>query len=92
VRGLLAAVDEEGPAALLGRLEAEMLDAARKLEFERAASLRDRIEEVRMALASAERMGLSTTAAGAAAAPGARRATAMRGGPPRGRRRPGRSR
>jgi len=102
VRGLLAAVDEEGPGALLGRLEAEMLEAAKKLEFERAASLRDRIEEVRMALASAERMGLTPAAAGTGPGPGGvtekerggRRRTggmARRGAPGRGRR-PGRPR
>ncbi|MDD3642665.1 MAG: excinuclease ABC subunit UvrB [Candidatus Krumholzibacteria bacterium] len=33
---------------LIERLELEMLDAAGKLDFERAASLRDRIEEIRM--------------------------------------------
>jgi excinuclease ABC subunit B len=102
VRGLLSAVDEEGPGALLGRLEAEMLEAAKKLEFERAASLRDRIEEVRMALASAERMGLTPAAAGTGPGPGGvtekerggRRRTggmARRGAPGRGRR-PGRPR
>jgi excinuclease ABC subunit B len=38
---------------LLAQLEGEMLEAARALEFERAASLRDRIDEVREALAMA---------------------------------------
>ena len=38
---------------LLAQLEAEMLQAARALEFERAASLRDRIDDVRSALAMA---------------------------------------
>jgi excinuclease ABC subunit B len=94
VRGLLAAIDEEGPAALIARLEAEMLEAARRLEFERAASLRDRIDDVRSALVSAERMGLTPAEASGAAAGGARRtAAATRGaGSPRGRRRPGRRR
>ena len=41
----------EGPELLLARLEGEMLAAARALEFEKAASLRDRIDEVRTALA-----------------------------------------
>src|SRR5580765_6142572 len=58
LRALLGAVDAEGPEALIARLEAEMLDAAKRLEFERAASLRDRIEEVRSAVAMAESMGL----------------------------------
>jgi excinuclease ABC subunit B len=89
VRGLLAALDGEGPAALLDRLETEMLEAARKLEFERAASLRDRIEDVRAAMASAERMGLAPAAASASAPAGGPRRTA---GAPRGRRGPGRGR
>ncbi|MFM7231014.1 MAG: excinuclease ABC subunit UvrB [bacterium] len=38
---------------LLAQLEGEMLEAARALEFERAASLRDRIDEVRAAIARA---------------------------------------
>ncbi|HEY2954322.1 MAG TPA: excinuclease ABC subunit UvrB [Candidatus Eisenbacteria bacterium] len=92
VQALLSAIDEEGPQAILSRLEAEMLEAARRLEFERAASLRDRIEEVRATLANAERMGLTPaeSAAGAAAGgpEGARRASAARrgAGPGRGRR------
>jgi excinuclease ABC subunit B len=44
---------EGGPEEMIARLEGEMLEAARALEFERAASLRDRIDEVRMALAVA---------------------------------------
>jgi excinuclease ABC subunit B len=39
---------------LLAQLEGEMLDAARALEFERAASLRDRIDDVKAALAMAK--------------------------------------
>jgi excinuclease ABC subunit B len=58
VSGLLAAIDEEGPEALIARLESEMLEAARRLEFERAASLRDRVDEIRTALATAEKMGV----------------------------------
>ena len=46
---------------LLAQLEAEMLQAARALEFERAASLRDRIDDVRSALAMA-RGGMPETA------------------------------
>jgi excinuclease ABC subunit B len=38
---------------LLAQLEGEMLEAARALEFERAASLRDRIDDVKAALAMA---------------------------------------
>ncbi|MGH7731008.1 MAG: excinuclease ABC subunit UvrB, partial [Candidatus Eiseniibacteriota bacterium] len=60
---LMAAVDREGPEALLARLEGEMLQAARDLQFERAASLRDRMDEIRQTLAAAREMGL--TGAGA---------------------------
>src|SRR5262249_10774292 len=38
---------------LLAQLEGEMLEAARALEFERAASLRDRIDDVKAALVMA---------------------------------------
>jgi excinuclease ABC subunit B len=62
LRALLSAVDAEGPDALIATLEAEMLDAARQLEFERAASLRDRIDEVRAAVEMAAKMGLPGTA------------------------------
>ena len=49
----VAAALAEGPEQLIGRLEGEMLEAAKALEFERAASLRDRIDEIRSALAMA---------------------------------------
>ena len=55
---MLHALDQEGPEALLARLEGEMLDAARQLEFERAALLRDRIDEVRSTLAVAAKLGV----------------------------------
>ena len=58
VRGLLVAVEQDGADALIVRLEGEMLEAARRLEFERAASLRDRIDEVRATLAAAEKVGV----------------------------------
>jgi excinuclease ABC subunit B len=54
VRTLLAAAQGEDPRALIARLEQEMLAAARGLDFERAASLRDRADELREALAAAE--------------------------------------
>src|SRR5262249_45661396 len=41
------------PERLLAQGEGEMLEAARALEFERAASLRDRIDDVKAALAMA---------------------------------------
>ena len=53
---------------LLAQLEQEMLDAARALEFERAASLRDRIDDVRAALAmargGAQEVGVGARAGG----------------------------
>jgi excinuclease ABC subunit B len=61
VSGLIHAIDEEGPEALIARLEAEMLDAARRLEFERAASLRDRIEEIRATVQAAEKLGMQAS-------------------------------
>ena len=44
--GLAAAMPESEFADLLRELEEEMLEAAEKLEFERAAFLRDRISEL----------------------------------------------
>ena len=49
----VAAALTEGPEKLIGRLEGEMLEAAKNLEFEKAASLRDRIDEIVEALAMA---------------------------------------
>jgi excinuclease ABC subunit B len=63
LQSLLTAVRDEGPDALLARLEGEMLEAARHLEFERAASLRDRIDEVRSTLAAAAEIGVGATTA-----------------------------
>ena len=58
VRALLSSLDREDPQALIARLEGEMLAAARALDFERAASLRDRIEDVQAALAEAAEAGV----------------------------------
>ncbi len=57
-RVLLASLQEWGPDEMIRRLEDEMLEAARQLEFERAASLRDRIDEIRAQLAAAAEMGV----------------------------------
>jgi excinuclease ABC subunit B len=62
LKELLRTVNQDGPEALLARLEVEMLAAAGKLEFERAASLRDRIDEIRSMLAAAEAMGVGAAA------------------------------
>jgi hypothetical protein len=58
----------ESPDQLIAALEAEMLEASKKLEFERAASLRDRIDEVRDAMAAATAMGVGGLDAGGARA------------------------
>ena len=75
LRALMGAVESEGHEVLIGRLEAEMLTAAKNLEFERAASLRDRIDEVRSSIAMAESMGLTSDDGSAMAERPARRAS-----------------
>jgi excinuclease ABC subunit B len=65
-RGEEAVLLGDDSERLLAQLEQEMLDAARALEFERAASLRDRIDDVRAALAMA-RGGAQEVGAGARA-------------------------
>ncbi len=60
VGALLGAAEAGDPAAMIATLEAEMLEAAKALEFERAASLRDRVDELRGLMSGAERMGVST--------------------------------
>ena len=54
----LRAIGEAGPEVLIAQLESDMLEAAKALEFECAASLRDRIDEVRATMEVAERMGV----------------------------------
>jgi len=91
VRSLLSSLDRENPQALIAQLEGEMLAAARALEFERAASLRDRIEDVETALAAAAEAGV-----GGVSVPGREaarrptpRGTGKRGARGRGHRSPG---
>jgi excinuclease ABC subunit B len=67
VRSLLGSLENEDPQALIARLEGEMLAAARMLDFERAASLRDRIEDVQAALAAAAKAGVGGVAVPAVA-------------------------
>ena len=59
---LLAAAGREDPGEIIARLEAEMLEAAKRLEFERAASLRDRLDDLRATLAGVERIGVRPAA------------------------------
>jgi excinuclease ABC subunit B len=54
----IGAVEAHSAEELIGRLESEMLAAARQLEFERAASLRDRIDDLRATLAAGEAVGV----------------------------------
>ena len=69
LRELLQAAEREDPQGMITRLEGEMLQAARDLDFERAASLRDRVDDLRAALA--EHGGAGETPSDAAR-PGAR--------------------
>jgi len=71
LRRLMTAADAASPDQLVARLEAEMLEAARQLEFERAASLRDRIDDIRATVASVA-TGATGEARAAARARGAR--------------------
>jgi excinuclease ABC subunit B len=87
LRRLVEAADAGSAEELVQRLESEMLEAAKKLEFERAASLRDRIDDVRAAVAS----GGGGEGGGAAMAASARRARGA-GEPRRIKRRFGRDR
>ncbi|MBI1798390.1 MAG: excinuclease ABC subunit UvrB [Candidatus Eisenbacteria bacterium] len=74
LRRLMRAADAGSVEELVARLEAEMLEAAKQLEFERAASLRDRIDDIRSTAA---------TAAGVGAGPGARGAEGAGAAPAR---------
>ena len=58
-RVLYAVGQNESPEELIAKLEKEMFSAAEKLEFERAAELRDRIEELKKNL-----LGMGDTKAG----------------------------
>ena len=83
VAGFLSAVERDDPGELIARLEAEMLEAAKRLEFERAASLRDRIDEIRSLMAGAERFGVRAGRPGTTALDASRRAgDGRRGGAP----------
>ena len=84
----LAELDRGKVEALVARMEAEMRTAAKELEFERAAALRDEIQQIRLRVLdedqstivgrAAERAGKGGSAAGAATPARARR-TALRG-------------
>jgi excinuclease ABC subunit B len=73
IGGFLSAVERDDPRELIARLEAEMLEAARRLEFERAASLRDRIDDLRAMIAGAERSGVRSGRPGTSAVDSSRR-------------------
>ncbi len=62
VQALVGAAEAEDAQVLIARLEEEMLAAAKRLEFERAASLRDRADEIRATLAGAASLGVTGAA------------------------------
>jgi excinuclease ABC subunit B len=90
VRTLLSSLDHDDPQRLIAQLETEMLAAARVLDFERAASLRDRIEDVQAALAEAEKAGVGGVSAKPRATPRHDGAEMARSGRGRGHRSKGR--
>jgi excinuclease ABC subunit B len=87
LRHLMSSADAGSPEELIQRLEAEMLEAARQLEFERAASLRDRIDDIRASIDQAGGTATARRERSAAAAPNGRRGSHVRGGPQGGGRR-----
>ncbi len=88
--GVTAPYDTSDPVALVARLEGEMKDAAKALDFEQAARVRDQLFEVRTrfgAQLAAAGVGKSPTGAdaptagpGGAQAPGGAKGAARRGG------------
>ncbi len=84
----LAAVDKAEVERLVARMEAEMKAAAKQLEFERAAALRDEIQQIRLRVLSEDQSVVVARAAERAATDAAKRS---RSDPKRsgGRRRPG---
>ena len=94
----LSAMSREEIGKLVAQMEAEMRAAARELEFERAASLRDEIQQIRLRVLEEDVSVTVARAAEGAAADAARRAdkqasakpseraAAMRSGSRRGRR------
>ncbi|HEV2006355.1 MAG TPA: excinuclease ABC subunit UvrB [Candidatus Limnocylindrales bacterium] len=88
----IAELDRGKVEALVARMEAEMRTAAKELEFERAAALRDEIQQIRLRVLdedqstivarAAERAGAraGTQALAGAGSPARARRTALRGG------------
>ena len=69
----------ESSEEYLSSLEAEMLEAAEKLEFERAAALRDRIQEIRASISGGPARKSATPQAQSARAKAKARAKARSG-------------
>ncbi|HEX5239935.1 MAG TPA: excinuclease ABC subunit UvrB [Candidatus Limnocylindrales bacterium] len=86
----LAELDRNKVEELIGRMEAEMRSAAKELEFERAAALRDEIQQIRLRVLSEDQSVLVGQAAERAAAL-ANRAPASAAARARGGRRGGRN-
>ncbi len=65
--GRLAELDRSKVESLLARMEAEMRSAAKELEFERAAALRDEIQGIRLRVLEQDQSAIVARAAEAAA-------------------------
>src|SRR3954451_15576560 len=76
----LAELDTKKVAELIARMEAEMRSAAKELEFERAAALRDEIQQIRLRVLTEDQSVIVARAAELAA-----QRTPARHGPSRGR-------
>jgi excinuclease ABC subunit B len=76
----LAELDTKKVAELIARMEAEMRSAAKELEFERAAALRDEIQQIRLRVLTEDQSVIIARAAELAA-----QRTPARHGPGRGR-------
>ncbi|TMD29338.1 MAG: excinuclease ABC subunit UvrB [Chloroflexi bacterium] len=78
--GELPATTKAQVERLIAQMEAEMKSAARQLEFERAAALRDEIQAIRLRVLEEDASAVVARAAEAAAGSGARERTAVPAG------------
>jgi excinuclease ABC subunit B len=76
----LPAVAREEVDKLVARMEADMRQAARNLEFERAAALRDEIQQIRLRVLEEDASAVLAKAAERAAGPGGERVPPARSG------------
>ena len=75
----LLELDTKKVEELVARMEAEMRAAAKELEFERAAALRDEIQQIRLRVLDEDQSAIIARAAELRARSGRRRAVAVRG-------------